>query len=370
MLDLYEQCASAPALRAPRERRRAGDKEGLTDATSTAFSPAPPTPRRRSCCRRRSPTAWASSATWRRTASPCSPSTPTRAPSACARVSPPASSAPTRRGTSRPSSSSSRASAGGCRSAPSSSPPTTSRSGRSRARPSGWRRGTSSPSRAGTRWRGSTTSAEQMEAAWRCGVDTPKTVFVDAAADLDRAAEEIGFPAILKPVESLAFKQRFHRHVLEIHEPRGARRGLRHGRRLRHAHVPGDRPRRRRRALHGGFVPGRGVAPDGRLHGPQAAPAPAALRCLPDGRERLGRRPRRGRRPPAQGARLLGRQPGRVQASRRRRAVLPHGGQRAPLDVALAGHGLRRQPLARRLRRRDRPARTPRRGRWTARAGR
>ncbi|MBN2204254.1 MAG: hypothetical protein JW767_04450, partial [Thermoleophilia bacterium] len=56
----------------------------------------------------------------------------------------------------------------------------------------------------------------QMEAAWRCGVDTPKTVFVDAAADLERAAGEIGFPAILKPVESLAFKQRFRRHVLEI----------------------------------------------------------------------------------------------------------------------------------------------------------
>jgi predicted ATP-grasp superfamily ATP-dependent carboligase len=58
---------------------------------------------------------------------------------------------------------------------------------------------------------------QQMEAAWRCGVDTPKTVFVDAAADLDRAVGEIGFPAILKPVESLAFKERFHRPVLEIH---------------------------------------------------------------------------------------------------------------------------------------------------------
>ena len=57
---------------------------------------------------------------------------------------------------------------------------------------------------------------EQMESARRCGVDTPKTVFVDSAADLERGVEEIGFPAILKPVESLAFKQRFHRHVLEI----------------------------------------------------------------------------------------------------------------------------------------------------------
>ena len=61
----------------------------------------------------------------------------------------------------------------------------------------------------------------QMQAAWRCGVDTPKTVFVDAASDLDRAADEIGFPAILKPVESLAFKLRFQRHVLEVHDRAG-----------------------------------------------------------------------------------------------------------------------------------------------------
>jgi D-aspartate ligase len=57
---------------------------------------------------------------------------------------------------------------------------------------------------------------EQMRAARRCGVDTPHTVFVDTAADLERAVDEIGLPAILKPIESLAFKQRFHKHVLEI----------------------------------------------------------------------------------------------------------------------------------------------------------
>ena len=57
---------------------------------------------------------------------------------------------------------------------------------------------------------------EQLETAWRVGVDTPKTVFVDGDDDLERGAEEIGFPAIFKPVESLAFKVRFRRHVLEI----------------------------------------------------------------------------------------------------------------------------------------------------------
>jgi len=57
---------------------------------------------------------------------------------------------------------------------------------------------------------------EQLETAQRVGVDIPRTVFVDGDDDLARGADEIGFPAILKPVESLAFKVRFRRHVLEI----------------------------------------------------------------------------------------------------------------------------------------------------------
>jgi predicted ATP-grasp superfamily ATP-dependent carboligase len=57
---------------------------------------------------------------------------------------------------------------------------------------------------------------EQLETAWRVGVDTPKTVFVDSAGDLERGLDEIGVPCIFKPVESLAFKTRFRRHVLEI----------------------------------------------------------------------------------------------------------------------------------------------------------
>jgi D-aspartate ligase len=59
----------------------------------------------------------------------------------------------------------------------------------------------------------------QMEAAWRAGVDTPKTVFVSSGAELEAAADEIRFPAVLKPVESLAFKLRFHRHILDVETP-------------------------------------------------------------------------------------------------------------------------------------------------------
>ena len=71
------------------------------------------------------------------------------------------------------------------------------------------------------------------------------------------AAAEIGFPAIFKPVESLAFKLRFHRHVLEIAVPRRARARLRARHRLRHADAAGGRARRRRGALDVRLLPGR-----------------------------------------------------------------------------------------------------------------
>jgi predicted ATP-grasp superfamily ATP-dependent carboligase len=60
---------------------------------------------------------------------------------------------------------------------------------------------------------------EQLRAAWRVGVDTPRTVFVSGAGDFTTHANEIeaiGFPCIFKPVESLAFKERFQRPVLKI----------------------------------------------------------------------------------------------------------------------------------------------------------
>ncbi len=59
----------------------------------------------------------------------------------------------------------------------------------------------------------------QMEAAWRVGIDTPKTVFVNSSAELETAAGEVPFPAVLKPVESLAFKLRFHRHIIDVATP-------------------------------------------------------------------------------------------------------------------------------------------------------
>ena len=64
----------------------------------------------------------------------------------------------------------------------------------------------------------------QMEAASRAGVDTPRTVFVSSGAELTAAADEVRFPALLKPVDSLAFKLRFHRHILDVTAPAELRR--------------------------------------------------------------------------------------------------------------------------------------------------
>jgi predicted ATP-grasp superfamily ATP-dependent carboligase len=63
----------------------------------------------------------------------------------------------------------------------------------------------------------------QLETAWATGVDTPRTVFLDGEADLDRAAEA-PYPGVLKPVASLAFKRRFFRPVLDVDGPGDVRR--------------------------------------------------------------------------------------------------------------------------------------------------
>jgi D-aspartate ligase len=60
----------------------------------------------------------------------------------------------------------------------------------------------------------------QMEAAWRCGVDTPKTVFIANGDDLEAAAAAVPCPALLSPVESSAYKEaRFRGAPLEVRTP-------------------------------------------------------------------------------------------------------------------------------------------------------
>jgi predicted ATP-grasp superfamily ATP-dependent carboligase len=49
----------------------------------------------------------------------------------------------------------------------------------------------------------------QMQAAWDAGVDTPRTVFVHGPDDLERAAAEVPFPALFKPLRHQEMRRRF-----------------------------------------------------------------------------------------------------------------------------------------------------------------
>jgi D-aspartate ligase len=49
----------------------------------------------------------------------------------------------------------------------------------------------------------------QMQAAWKAGVDTPKTFFVHGPGDLEAAAAEIPFPALFKPLRHQEMRRRF-----------------------------------------------------------------------------------------------------------------------------------------------------------------
>lgn len=49
---------------------------------------------------------------------------------------------------------------------------------------------------------------QQVRAAWRAGVDTPATAFINGPEDLAAAADEVPFPAVLKASVPLAFRRR------------------------------------------------------------------------------------------------------------------------------------------------------------------
>ena len=57
---------------------------------------------------------------------------------------------------------------------------------------------------------------QQFRAAWRAGVDTPKTAFIASPADVSAAADEVPFPAILKPSIPLAFRRRTGAKVITV----------------------------------------------------------------------------------------------------------------------------------------------------------
>jgi predicted ATP-grasp superfamily ATP-dependent carboligase len=60
---------------------------------------------------------------------------------------------------------------------------------------------------------------QQFRAAWRAQVDTPRTAFIHGPEDLAAAAEEVPFPALLKPATPLAFRRRVGRKVITMVGP-------------------------------------------------------------------------------------------------------------------------------------------------------
>ncbi len=133
----------------------------------------------------------------------------------------------------------------------------------------------------------------QLETAWATGVDTPRTVFLDGEADLERAVE-VPYPGVLKPVSSLAFKRRFFRPVLDVDGPDDVRRLWPEiadlGTIMLQERVPGGDDEL--------WTVGSYLDRDSRaarpLHRAQAAPAPTRRRLVPGGRGGLGREPRPG----------------------------------------------------------------------------
>ncbi len=84
----------------------------------------------------------------------------------------------------------------------------------------------------------------QMKAAWKAGVDTPKTYFVHGPDDLEAAAAEVPFPALFKPLRHQEMRRRFGVKVITMptveHLARGYEKGRVCGPLMLQEIVPGD----------------------------------------------------------------------------------------------------------------------------------
>ena len=93
------------------------------------------------------------------------------------------------------------------------------------------------------------TKRGQLEAAEAAGIPIPRTAYPGSAAEARAAAEELGFPVLVKPSSTEGFKRTFRRQAFRCETAAEVERGLRAGRAVRADGAGGD-PRRGRRALH------------------------------------------------------------------------------------------------------------------------
>ena len=189
---------------------------------------------------------------------------------------------------------------------------------------------------------------------------TPDTRYPESAAEAVAAAEEIGYPVLLKPSEPVGFRQQYGKQavicntVAEVEEAYGQ---IEPWEPMVQDLIPGGDDEL--------YTLGAYLSESARaarpLLRPQADPDAAGHRHRAAGRGSLGRRGgRRGAPPPAR-ARLQRPLAGRVQARPARREVQADGGEPSAVAVALARARERRRPAADRLPRPPPPASRSRR---------
>ena len=285
----WERNAEADARACTRTSCRGARK----DAHAPRHVPRKPPSRHPAAASSRSPTPTAStsSATSAPTACRSWPWTRTRAPSACARATPPAWSAPIRSADEEAFVSLPR----GRRPAPAAQgrpvpDPRRVHLAASRGTPRGSSPGSSSRSPAGRRCSACTTSAPRWRRPGASGVDTPQTVFVDSAADLERGADRDRLPGDLQARRLAGLQDALPPSRARDPDARRTRARLRARRRLRHADAAGGHPRRRRGALDVRLVPRCAVAAARRSSPATSCASTRPLRPLSHGGQPLGRR--------------------------------------------------------------------------------
>ena len=191
----------------------------------------------------------------------------------------------------------------------------------------------------------------QLEAA----LDTPDTRYPESAAEAVAAAEEIGYPVLLKPSEPVGFRQQYGKQAVICHtasEVEEAYGQIEPWEPMVQDLIPGGDDE----LYTLGAYLSESLEPLGLFCGRKLIQTPPGIGTARARRGGLGRRGRGRGAAPAARARLQRALAGRVQARPARREVQADGGEPASLAVALARTRERRRPAPDRVPRPDRRA--------------
>ncbi len=193
------------------------------------------------------------------------------------------------------------------------------------------------------------TKRGQLEAAEAAGIPIPRTAYPASAAEARAAADELGYPVLVKPSSTEGFKRRFGRQAFRCDTAEEVARAFTDSEPyepLVQEVIPGGDEEL--------YSLGSYLAADGEalglFSGPEAAPDSARRGHLPRRRGGLGRGGRAAGADAAAGARLPRALAGRVQARPAGRQLQADGDQPAFVAVARARLGVRGRPPADRVR--------------------